>query len=126
MDKRGRIISVDPNAAPSGLISVIDQSGLSVGLGNQALPAGDVTFLSRLNHQLTGNGYEVVSFTLPAVGRQVDVRLKDKPYYIKFSSAHDVLQQAGAYDAVQKQLEAGKVTPSEYIDVRIGDRVYYK
>jgi hypothetical protein len=126
MDKAGRVVSADTGNAPTGIPIIIDQSGLRPSLGEQVLPEDDVIFLIRLQHQLREKRYEVTSYTLPAAGREVDVRLKAKPYYIKFSLEGNVLQQAGAFDAVASQLEKGKVIPGQYIDVRVGDRVYYK
>lgn len=122
----GRAISINTDVAPAEAPTVTDQSGLAVTVGSQVLPRDDMRFITRLNYQFQEQNIPIESLSLPAAGRQVLVRVKDKPYLIKFSLEDEVLQQVGAYRAVQKKLDADGVTPAEYIDVRVGDRAYYK
>jgi hypothetical protein len=126
VDRWGRIISSDVGSAPKGLVMILDQSGITSKVGDKILPSDDMRFIRSVNHQLQAKKLSVTSVSLPAAGRQADVRLAGKPFYVKFSLAGDVLQQTGAYLSVQQKLDKEKKTPSEYIDVRVGDRVYYK
>ena len=117
--------------APSGigsttLLPVTDQSGLKVTLSSQALPTNDIAFLKTLHTQLLRSNIQPSSMTLPRSSREVDVHLQGKSYIVKFSLEGDAYQQAGAYIAVQQRLDAQKITPAQYIDARVGDRVFYK
>jgi len=122
----GRAISSNIDVAPVSSPMVTDQSGLAVSVGKQVLPRDDIRFIARLQHQMSGHNQKIDSLVLPAAGRQLYMKPQDKPFVVKFSFESDVLQQFGAYYAVQKKLAADGVTPSEYIDVRVGDRAYYK
>lgn len=122
----GRAISTDIDAASVSSPIVTDQSGLAITVGSQVLPRDDMRFIVRLQHQFTGQNQKIESFVLPAAGRQLHVKLVGVPYYIKFSFESDVLQQVGAYQSVRKKLDREGVMPAQYIDVRVGDRAYYK
>jgi cell division septal protein FtsQ len=125
INSRGATISTN-TAAFDTLVPIMDQSGLKVEMAEQALPQNDVVAMNALVEQLQYNHFKVASLTLPRSSREVDVRLKDKPYVIKFSLEGNTIQQAGAYVAVQQKLDSTKITPKQYIDARVGDRVYYK
>lgn len=125
VDNTGRTIQ----AAQPGALTiprVQDQSSLQVRKGLQALSSHDVSFVVRLHNQLSTKGVEVSGYIIPPASRQLIVQVKGKPYTVKFTFEHDVLQQAGALVATLEKLDGMKVTPAEYIDVRVGDRVYYK
>lgn len=125
VDKTGRIIqAAEPGAL--NIPRVQDQSSLKVQKGSQALSSRDVSFITRVHSQLSSKGLEVSGYIIPPASRQLIVQIKGKPYTVKFTFEHDVLQQAGALIATQAKLDSMKVTPVEYIDVRVGDRVYYK
>lgn len=122
----GRAISTDSTAVPASSPVLTDQSGLAVSVGGQVLPRDDMQFITRLQYQFASRDQAIISMHLPAAGRQLHVKLDGAAYYIKFSFEGDVLQQVGAYVAVQKRLSREGVKPAEYIDVRVGDRAYYK
>lgn len=122
----GRAISTNVDAAPASSPMLTDQSGVVVSIGAQVLPRDDMRFITRLQYQVAAQDLKIESMLLPAAGRQLHVKLDSKAYVVKFSLAGDVLQQVGAYRSVQKKLDRDGVTPVEYIDVRVGDRAYYK
>lgn len=125
MSDTGRIIAANGSDSVN-LVPITDQSGLKVTLGSQALPSHDVIFLKVIHTQVTRSNIQIAGMVLPPSSREVNVRLQDKPYIVKFTLEGDAYQQAGAYIAVQKRLDAERKTPSQYIDARVGDRVYYK
>lgn len=122
----GRAISTNVDAAPVSSPMLTDQSGVVVSVGAQVLPRDDMRFITRLQYQLASQDLKIESMLLPAAGRQLHIKLDGKSYVVKFSFAGDVLQQVGAYRSVQKKLDRDGITPAEYIDVRVGDRSYYK
>jgi hypothetical protein len=111
--------------APSSLPVVVDETGESVTIAKQLLPSSHVTFMKTIWYQLTKQGVAVESLVLPkGKAFEVDVRLKDKPYYLKFNVTEDATRQGGVAVAVLQQL--GDTTPKEYIDLRVPGRAYYK
>lgn len=124
----GEAGSVIAQSNASGLTvpRVQDQSALQARKGEQVLSSGDVRFIQRLQYQLTGANIEVAGYTIPSASRQLYVQQKGKAYIIRFSFEADVLQQAGELIATTRKLDSMKVTPAEYIDVRVPGRVYYK
>lgn len=110
----------------SALPTIIDQSGLAVELGQGVIPAPDVAYIQTVTSQLGAQQLTIESLTLPAKASELHVRIKDKPYIIKFSLQTDARQAVGTYLAVREKLEAERITPTEYIDVRVEEKAYYK
>lgn len=109
----------------SSLPTVIDETGEEVRVAKQLLPSSHVAFMQTVWYQLTQQGIQVDSLALPrGKAFEVDVRLKEKTYYLKFNVTEDAARQSGAAVAVMKQL--GNGTPKEYIDVRVPGKAYYK
>ena len=129
IDEKGRAIVLlqdAPNAQALSLVIVDDQTGLDIQTGQQALSQNDVVFIQALRQQFEASGLQVESMTLPPLAHELHVRIKDVPYVIKFNLVGDPREQAGTYLAVKQKLEQDKVTPAEYIDVRVPERAYYK
>lgn len=129
IDEKGRALI---NAAQVGdlgaleLIVVKDAAQLALQPGNQVLTGDDVRFMQTVRDQLTAKGLKVARMELPARAGAVNVFVEGKPYYIKFTTTGDALQQVGTFLALHQQLEGKKVTPGEYVDVRVEERAYYK
>ncbi len=109
-----------------GLPVVTDQSGLSVKAGGAVLPSTSVSFITEVAGQMRAKKLLITSLILPAGTSELDVRLKDLPYTVKYNLQGDARAEAGAYLAVKQQLEREHKLPQNYIDVRVADRAYYK
>ncbi len=114
------------NAALKDLPRVEDNSGLSLKTGTAALPASQVSFIQDLAAQLKLQKLTLQNLSLPAAPNEVDVRLQGLGYYLKFNTALDVRQQVGSFLAAKQKLDAQHVTPGEYMDVRVEEKVFYK
>lgn len=108
------------------LKTVVDESKLSVEAGKGILGKNDVDFITTILQQLSAKKIEVASLSLPAVPSEVRLKLKGVNYYAKFNMLGDAREQAGALIATLDKLKKDSVTPAEYIDVRVEERVYYK
>ncbi len=116
-------------SAPSRhkLPTVDDQSNLGATLNKQVLSSVDVSFIMTVVAELSARHIGVASMTLPPGASELDVRISGQPYTVKFNlESGDARQQAGTFLATQSQLTKQHITPSQYIDVRVDGRAYYK
>lgn len=133
VDENGRALAeatAGTNLRRLQVPSVTDQSGLGVKLGKQVLPRSAAAFIGTIATQLKAQKMTVQSMTLPAAAGELDVYISGKPFFIKFNleqGTEDVaLRQVGTLIAVLKKLEREGVRPSQYVDVRLEGRAYYK
>lgn len=104
-----------------------DDTGISAEPGKNIIPASEALFLRRLYAQLQAQNIAVQTITLPArAANEADVRVTSQQYYIKFSIDSDPRQSVGAYLAAKAKLDVDRVTPAEYIDVRVEEKVFYR
>jgi hypothetical protein len=109
------------------LPTVTDQSGLQAQTNHQALSSTDVAFILTVAGQLSARHQSVESMTLPVRTSELDIKLAGQPYTVKFNlESGDARQQTGTLLATQAKLQSQNITPSEYIDVRLDGRAYYK
>ncbi len=129
IDEKGRaVIAADQvsDLSSLGLIQVKDAATLALKPGGQVLTGHDVGFMRTVRDQLAAKGLSVARIELPARAGEANVYIAGKPYYVKFTTTADALQQVGTYLAANQYLEGKKTVPAEYIDVRVEERVYYK
>lgn len=108
------------------LPAVTDQSGFEAIAGRQVLSSGAVSFISTLVKQCRHAGVPVKSLVLPASPQEVDLRTVDQPYYVKFYLAGDVNLQTGQFLAARRQFAQTHQSPSQYLDVRVAGKIFYK
>lgn len=109
-----------------GLTTVSDETGLSVTVGTQILPADTVSFISAVIAQLNATNTPVERISLPLEANEVQVRIQGQPYLVRFNTLEDPRKQVGTFLAVKNRLEGSGEIPKEYIDVRVVERAYYK
>lgn len=105
---------------------VTDDTGFKVVLGQEALSTTSVTFIKTIIDQFAAKNVSIQSMTLSTTPYELDVRVGGKPYYIKFNLLADPLYSAGTYFATVKLFTASNPAPTQYIDIRIPGRAYYK
>lgn len=106
--------------------TVDDQSSITISPGKSALPSEQATFISVVLEQFQKQNIEVSGLVIPTSPYDLHVKIKSKPYFIKLNILEDPVQQAGSFIVLKKTLEADGVEPREYIDVRAGERVFYR
>ncbi len=129
VDEQGRAL-IKAEAAKSSLrdnlLEATDESGIVADQSKQLLPLNTVKFIGEVYGQLIASNQSIKTLTFPPVTNEVHVRTEGRPYYLKFDLQGDPRQQVGAYLAASEKLETDKITPSEYIDVRVPEKVFYK
>jgi len=80
--------------------------------------------------QLRAQNVSIKAMTLPAASSELDVYIGGTSYFVKFNlqdindSAANI--QSGTFLALKKHLAEQNKTPSQYIDVRLEGRAYYR
>jgi hypothetical protein len=129
LDETGRAVTELQDLAIDArkdLVVLKDQSGLVVETGKQAITSDTILFIKTIIAQLDAQSLKSSELTLPPAANQLDIRLQDVSYYIKTDVAGNARLQIGSFLAVKERLEREGVTPAEYIDVRVEEKVFYK
>ncbi|NBU33307.1 hypothetical protein EBQ81_03515 [bacterium] len=107
------------------LMIVADSAPIKTNNGTAVLLPSDVSFLRSVTEELKLAAIDVEKISLPVGAGEVHITTKQAPYIIKFLLSGDAKQQTGAYLAIKKQ--AGIINEkTEYIDVRLAERVFVK
>ena len=115
------------NIAALKLPVVDDESGIRLTEGSTVLSSSSVSFMRIVLAELAAQQVHTQRLTLPAAASEFDVYPVGEPYFVKFNMQSDsALQQAGAYLATIGRLKEQGITPTQYIDVRVDGRAYYK
>ncbi|MBI2008929.1 hypothetical protein HYS84_00770 [Candidatus Saccharibacteria bacterium] len=110
----------------SKLPTVIDQSGFEASPGKQVLSTEAIAFINTILVQCQRAGVNVQSLTLPAAPQALELRASGSPYFVKFDLGGDATLQAGQYLAAKHQFDSENTQPSQYLDVRVAGKIYYK
>lgn len=105
---------------------ITDSSEAPIEFGRQLLTSELVSFVAALKVQFDAKNVEIDSYTFPTLANELHVKLAGKNFYLKFNTDGDARLQAGTYFAVQDRLDSESKVPSEYIDLRVEERAYYK
>lgn len=106
--------------------TITDQSGIQLKLGSIALPNDSVSFISQVYGQLQAKSVATGKWTLSNGASELDVQVSGTPYFVKFNLRGDAREETGTFLAVKQSLDARKVVPGQYVDVRVTGRAYYK
>lgn len=129
IDSRGFIVSDIKDLALSErqkLPVIIDESGMEVKVGTQILPSDTIDFILNAKHQVESKSLSINKLVLPVRLNELDIYINDQNYYIKTDTTGDARVQLGGYFAVSNSLRSKGISPSEYIDVRVEEKVFYK
>ncbi len=128
IDADGKAIArtSDLPEASKSLRTVTDQSGLEIKAGQRILPQESVAFITTFAQQLQAKNVKITALILPPAPDELDVRVDGQPYVIKTNLLGDPRLQAGMYLAARDKFKADNTTPSEVVDTRVEERVYYK
>lgn len=103
-----------------------DDIGINLKPGKPALPQEQALFIGSVIEQFDAGGVDIESITIPESPYDLRVKMAGAGYVVKLNSLEDARQQVGNYLVLKQKLEQEGVIPAEYIDVRVGERVFYK
>ncbi len=104
-----------------------DDSGVEATAKQRYVRQDDIAFLSYVKTEvMSKKQWGIDYFRLTDRPREVVVKATGQPYEVKMYFDEDGQQQVGSWFAALKKLGEGGEAPSEYIDVRVGEKVFYK
>lgn len=109
-----------------GLYDVIDQSGFVAAIGKQVLSSSETGFIDTVIAECKRAKVPISSLTLPASPQEMDLRANGQPYFVKFYLGGDALSQTGQFLAARAQFAKNGGSPSQYLDVRVSGKIFYK
>lgn len=129
LNKKGKAIAKVgdiKNAKDLNLPTILDEASIKIETGKAALSEQDVTFITTLIKQLDSKNIKIESIALPPLASELRIRIVNENYYIKFNLLTDPLITVGQFLAVKKKLDSDGIKPSEYIDSRVEEKIFYK
>jgi hypothetical protein len=108
------------------LVNLNDQSGFLAGLGKQVLASQAVDFINTVIAQSRRSKIPISSLSLPPAAQELDLRTSDAPYFVKFYLGGDALSQSGQFLAARQKFAQAGPPPSQYLDVRVSGKIFYK
>lgn len=127
MSSAGLIIDKTTNLLPiKGLPIVRNESGVNLGSGSVILSGLQVDFIRAISAQARRANINIDYFTLPTTARELDMHVKKQGYRVKLDLSRDPLEQMGSYIAASKYLNSRHISISQYIDVRVAGKIYYR
>jgi cell division septal protein FtsQ len=130
VDANGTVLaSVDTNKAQStglSLLKVSDLSTLPISIGDRMYSSDTVRFLVELAKFCQEKQISIQSITLSNIINQIDVSLESgSTYYIKMDVSGEAARQMAAFLATKEELARQGIVPTQYVDVRIEEKVFY-
>ncbi len=110
----------------TGLSTVEDQSGFKIKIAQPVVGSNEVKFIQTILAECRYSKVPVKSVTLPPLAQELDLRTADRPYFVKFYLGGDPVIQAGQFLAARHNFDKTNSQPAEYLDVRVGGKVFYK
>lgn len=112
------------------LVHVNDESSVPAQLGVPVASSRQISFLGQLVGQIaTSAGSQLTVSKIvfpPSSTKEIDVYLTGKPYFVKVYLDRSGKAQAEELIKAVSYLQQKGTQPSQYIDVRVPERVFYK
>lgn len=110
----------------SNLAIVEDRSGFKSTISAQVISAEEINFIKALQKQLAAVHIPIESLILPAAAKELHLRTTDQAYFVKFYLGGDPAVQAGQLAAARQKFSSSGNHPSQYLDVRVEGKIFYK
>lgn len=113
------------NQDNSNLIIVVDTSNVPISLGQAVVPAQFVEFVKSMKAKLSQLGIAPSQLSVGETTSEVTVTT-DAGYSIRFDTTRSIDEQIADLQATLATLKKQNKKPTEYVDLRIYGKVFYK
>lgn len=124
LDTNATVIGPTPPAY-AALPTVTDSSNLPVKAGERVAPTAFVSFCASIAQLIPTAGYTIQDMTVQETTSEVYVQTT-QGVLLKFDTTRPAGEEIADLQAVKAQLAAAHKTPTQYIDLRIAHKAYYK
>jgi cell division septal protein FtsQ len=107
------------------LPTVTDTTNLPVKVGDRVAPAAFVSFCAEIIRRLPESGLNVTETLVPETTSEVNIKT-DKGYVLKLDTTRTAASELADLKEVLDELAKAKKAPTQYIDLRIEHKAYYK
>jgi len=125
VDARGVAISAYTSGM-SDLPKVTDEIGIAIEVGDTLISSSDVIFINKIENTARAKGIVVENYTTPNSPKQVNVKVAGEGYITKFNLNEDPAVQIGTWLVARDNLTKTNQVPTEYLDIRALEKVYWK
>jgi hypothetical protein len=108
------------------LLLVNDQSGFHAQVGHPVLSSSETAFINTVIAQCQHAKVPIASLVLPATAEELDLRTTDQPYFVKFFLGGNAMDETGQFLAARQHFKQTNQPPSQYLDVRVAGKIFYK
>jgi hypothetical protein len=122
--KEGGVTEQDQKNFPKVVDRGLEAAPLSV--GKIALESQIVTYISTLESEYRRLNLPTRSYEMYSTDREVRVKFTDNDYYFKLSTTLSPRAQALNTQDVREYFAKSGKTAQEYVDIRLGEKAYYK
>ena len=121
----GRSLSEIKDQNTNGLPVVIDGSSIPIKVGDRVVSRDFVDFVIKLNDYFRDNKIEVEQIYVNETTSELNAKLKDG-YVVKFNTSDPADSQTRSLSASLALIKSQNKKPSEYIDLRVTGKAFYK
>jgi hypothetical protein len=127
ISQRGKILLLSDQTGvdATNLVVIQNNSGIGALEGDQFISPDEAAAFIKLNNQFKAEN-KIVVYTITSNLHEISALESGRGYYVKFLLNDQIVRQFGALRATEIKLAEIGQTPSEYIDVRLADKAYYK
>lgn len=108
------------------LHTIIDEGQSDGDVGKALMSTQQVDFLSSVIKLLEKQQRVISEIFIPLNPKQIDITVVGDSWRYKLSTVEQATNQAGTLLAARATLRANGNTPTEYVDIRSGEKVYWK
>jgi hypothetical protein len=129
IDNRGIALGLSGDLKDSyaaSLRTVVDEGFSNGEIGKALMSSQQINFLSTVIGLLEKQQVVINNIYMPQNPKQIDLVVAGNGWRYKLSTVEQATAQAGALIAARATLAANGYVPSEYVDLRSGEKVYWK
>jgi hypothetical protein len=126
--KSGKVIAPikDFDSSKFSSLPVVEDKVLeTIDPGQYILSQSTLEFIEEVLYQLRVKSIGVERVSLPAIASELHIQV-DRGYIVKFNLQEDPSSQAGSYLALLEHFDRSGDVANEYVDVRVGEKVFFR
>lgn len=129
VDERGIAIGLQSDLKESftaSLETITDEVGTNAAIGSSLMSLKQTNFLSSMYKLLEKQLVVITEVFLPGSPKELDIKVAGDSWRYKLNIDEQPAGQAGTLLAAQQTFKSNNLTPTEYVDLRTSEKVFWK